>query len=1165
MRGLIQTTVVRAQKVVLLGDPNYLAEKRQPPSPTPKNACFNNEQKENVVDDDDGTVDSLESFDNSSWKKTSSAPAHISSTFQESAMEKEWMSHFRRKLACDPISKMHTYYQKMQVVNIGKNFREEYILVGKERAQFWHVTFQCPLEKDKILSSSLPLQSARRGEALKVYKNEFLGRYTLDNQGKIYFANKKNARRCCAAIFLMDADSSTAFDVSKMHDSKLRLPTLPQQCNVEENRKPRKATTYPDWVNMLFDMGVSLKEISYHEYWVQEKVPHEMFLEHKKICCHIVVGFPFQMTIVGLPFSSRKDARSDAIALLKDVLVNEHFQLKDLPIRSSKEEIMRSESNSVRFVRLRPKWITSSFPEFFDDKTPSKDFFLYELKLTQPCGKSLLGDVVGLDDANVTPIGILFAEDISIDGVNPFDISKLVIPFTYRDGGKLKSAFATLSKRTVIHSEILHSKLMKTSEKSKLQVLQQFNVSLRSWKTYGMVVTTDGQYKFEHTCLFVPLVPPSAMSDRLLLSIDWDIIRKEFQRGKNTNLRLHPRWRILFVGEIETPALILFTFTLGILSLPSSFFSRTPSFSLPDIVLPIFCLLIPLSLTVYQCFTHPRRLRQLLRKFFISYGKNVYVVDQMNEKTSRPFIIQEISTNIVTATRLTTHCTKSLGEVQGFTQKLDPSACTFLPIPRDTLHVMEFSEEFLLAMERNISFTMFSHRAIALEKKLSAATCKKQPIQNQLNVVVDLFKAASTVRPIPKYERLEFLGDSVLGFFIAINIWSLNSSFRHHEDSIRVIIQHMSRNCELTDGFLRLGAFVSSMLLSELVHLSPSNKESFALFKLLTGSRTESCEVYDVKHKTMADAFESILGALFLSGLPTLIVSLLKNAKFTIPATVKSFELFSFPSSSPCLNSGFDFDHDERWKHQLKHLSQKCKSLSESLRRNVMQLGQSIGISISRRGQFLFSCALCNNEKYLSLGDYETSRFLTLRHSLCTVGSYALQLQVSHEVYKRYPHAQPNDLHLLRASALTDDVIGYIMIKNCLHGTLASPHTKAIALFEEELRHAEEDGRSLWKKNGGWFVGIQQFRNRSRNSEALPRYPGICGGRLFGNSQKINEELSHDLASSFKAIFGALTIVFGADEAWKRVRIMFDEIFLLSANETRKNCNHWSSLVSSYK
>jgi hypothetical protein len=154
---------------------------------------------------------------------------------------------------------------------------------------------------------------------------------------------------------------------------------------------------------------------------------------------------------------------------------------------------------------------------------------------------------------------------------------------------------------------------------------------------------------------------------------------------------------------------------------------------------------------------------------------------------------------------------------------------------------------------------------------------------------------------------------------------------------------------------------------------------------------------------------------------------------------------------------------------------------------------------------------------------------------------------------------------LLRASALTDDVIGYIMIKNCLHGTLASPHTKAIALFEEELRHAEEDGRSLWKKNGGWFVGIQQFRNRSRNSEALPRYPGICGGRLFGNSQKINEELSHDLASSFKAIFGALTIVFGADEAWKRVRIMFDEIFLLSANETRKNCNHWSSLVSSYK
>ncbi len=115
-----------------------------------------------------------------------------------------------------------------------------------------------------------------------------------------------------------------------------------------------------------------------------------------------------------------------------------------------------------------------------------------------------------------------------------------------------------------------------------------------------------------------------------------------------------------------------------------------------------------------------------------------------------------------------------------------PDLVTVFPLPWDLVMVNKLLRIFAIVMERNIELRILS------KKILNLSSIRNGSKANMDNVDVFPFlhclEEATSTSSCMAYERLEHLGDPVLGYFVAMNYFALNSSLRWDDDYLVSII-----------------------------------------------------------------------------------------------------------------------------------------------------------------------------------------------------------------------------------------------------------------------------------------------------------------------------------------------------------------------------------------
>ena len=269
-----------------------------------------------------------------------------------------------------------------------------------------------------------------------------------------------------------------------------------------------------------------------------------------------------------------------------------------------------------------------------------------------------------------------------------------------------------------------------------------------------------------------------------------------------------------------------------------------------------------------------------------------------------------------------------------------PEAVMVYPMPKDVLFLLKHESSFMRALE----FKMESLEWAFQLNELGKATCYPHSKRPRLPVVTlrgsprslpRLVEEACTLSPKERYQRLEFLGDAVLGYFLALNLMARNAELKWDFDELSNLLSVAARNSALYDASLRTG--VNRMLRQDTDKWKSAFRSSATIsnttvkttleFSLLMGSSSQIEEIRELRDRTLADVAESLLGIAFLDGLhkldennSNLTIALLNEFRLPLPKERCKTEESGWPwfrAMGCCMKAGYPFDLDKSWKKQL--------------------------------------------------------------------------------------------------------------------------------------------------------------------------------------------------------------------------------------------------------
>ena len=402
-----------------------------------------------------------------------------------------------------------------------------------------------------------------------------------------------------------------------------------------------------------------------------------------------------------------------------------------------------------------------------------------------------------------------------------------------------------------------------------------------------------------------------------------------------------------------------------------------------------------------------------------------------------------------------------------------------LPVPLPLLFVMQYQPYFMSALEREIDLCLFEHRLLECvikpgnshenekrqnpldeaHRNVTVPTDNKNHKEPHHHVpLVELLRQATTLVPIPLYDRLEFLGDAVLGYCLAINLFATNPLWledlspkdetRYSPSNLLAFLDRTWDNFSMAEHISRAG---KNKALAEAAKRIQLQNVLFVQAPFQSAYRGQDSQqpssnknkTPPISQKTLSDCVESLLCAAFLSHVQEpLLVFILNLLQLPLPATSEksssSASTCWFQASGTALQHGYSFSdcHLNRLSEVADILNTR-EAVQEKLHQNVHHLMEILGIDVLSRGNnvgqydkgfctytckdtddsILMQCALFDDDLLTedsSVG-HEMLPLALIRESLYTVGAYALQLMISHHFVESCRHANSNDLHVLRA------------------------------------------------------------------------------------------------------------------------------------------------------
>ena len=113
-----------------------------------------------------------------------------------------------------------------------------------------------------------------------------------------------------------------------------------------------------------------------------------------------------------------------------------------------------------------------------------------------------------------------------------------------------------------------------------------------------------------------------------------------------------------------------------------------------------------------------------------------------------------------------------------------PELAVVFPLPWDLIMMHKLLKEFGIVMERNIELRLLLRRLLNLSVEKDRGGQMISISKARSSSLLQLLEEATSTAPCMAYERLEHLGDVVLGFFVAMNYFTLNSSMAWDDEDL---------------------------------------------------------------------------------------------------------------------------------------------------------------------------------------------------------------------------------------------------------------------------------------------------------------------------------------------------------------------------------------------
>eukprot|EP00934_Nitzschia_sp_Nitz4_P001424 Nitzschia sp. Nitz4//scaffold18_size181773//21860//25417//NITZ4_001897-RA/size181773-processed-gene-0.221-mRNA-1//-1//CDS//3329539957//1424//frame0 len=1116
--------------------------------------------------------------------------------------------------------------------------------VEKDSPTYWRVIFTCPVRGFQVASVLPVVWGLQDLTVLELYR-KVVGDVWIDEESDtdhpwIYWTTKQNAKRAAAlAYFIQESGGKLPKKLSKKEKAgnlvqmQKSLPPPPSLKLLEKIARMPNDT----WADTLLEAGIRYVQIEYQIDAVRgPKTPSKVWKEPSLLTCRINATNTLSITeepivVESSPQPTASQALQNAVDRLLPLVPASYLdvkqELKDpRDYVRAKYDILYNNPSEYLVDYYIPYWAQTPVWE------QSKGF-LYEVEVYRLTGSSSCTDTYSDLDRATLPWA---SECIGVQEATPVGIllpNELPTPVTsIRCELQGVACLLTIGKR---RSVVDLTGDTTTSQHQRAQWLRDLYTACCHWKLYGIqnLEHLGPTEAWTRKCSFVPLLLPGSQQSLGEMQIDWKLVEaivtktitplltpalrsfdRAVQRGQTwfelplVSSILHSMYSLsehTCVLQTNTKT----SFAIGAISVFVQHLNHFPEcrYYLPS---NHFLIQAPRENSVF--LAAPDSLQDASKT----------VISPINGTADSPTFMEyfqerfELESRYPSFPLLATYPVRKLAQQSASVEEevsipyhLVPEFTSLLPMPRDFLHFVAHVDIFLPALERK---AMLQAQIQELEQKIgvvSSFSAFDTVVLDEENGIIQesafleeppliqLLDEATSLVPRKSYERLEFLGDKVVGYWAALCLFTINVDFRFDEGDLGEQVSAAVNNVAIRDAALRLS--LQELILPAVVPWKEKQATT-----LSQGVRVSIAE------GSISDMMESVLAAVFLHNqidqmnqvFSGRLLSILNSMGLPMP----EHDILGDEILTPSLTSfenGYDFGpSNPRWCNKLKELSKVLnarKNLAAQLESNAEQL---VKVLLSKstdpdsllpgflgsKGKTLLMIALFDanldgtDASLREVNDFELKEFRKLglmRDTMFVVGNACLELLISQDLYRMYPDATPGDLHLVKSCCICDDVLVYIFYKLGLHQFLFDQSAHCWNTLSRVVSRADSLGSHFWQERAGWILsgGSSAYKQRrmesfdSANFQScdmdgpIPEYPGLMGGRLWGQKAKMDMSVTSDAQFSFKCIIGALALQAGSRECWyKLLQPHLQEVMMVSADEYRETLSKFSAICRTY-